>query len=155
MKKSKNLPIGYWLKRADELLTKGIDKIQSSNGLSRTNWQILNAIEKMGITSQDKIVETLHPFADPATIVNSIKNLIKKELVTESTNDNYKLTQAGSDLYGRALRKQKEFRGRAGKGITKEEYAVTIEVLKKLVDNLENYNAGQPAETGSKHNIEN
>ncbi len=44
--KSKDLPIGYWMKQADNLLTLGIDKIQAAFGFSRTDWQILNALKE-------------------------------------------------------------------------------------------------------------
>ena len=36
------LPIGYWLKRVDALLTTAIDQAQAEHGVSRTQWQVLN-----------------------------------------------------------------------------------------------------------------
>ena len=43
---AKKLPIGYFIKQADYLLTKGINEIQSSLGLTRTDWQILNSFNR-------------------------------------------------------------------------------------------------------------
>ncbi len=42
--KDEKLPIGYWLKKADILLTEGIDKIQLQFGITKTGWQTLNTI---------------------------------------------------------------------------------------------------------------
>lgn len=33
-----HLPIGYWIRKADEALTAGIDRIQAAFHLSRTGW---------------------------------------------------------------------------------------------------------------------
>lgn len=41
-----NLPIGYWLKHTDEMLTKHINDVQTANGVSRSQWQVLNAIHE-------------------------------------------------------------------------------------------------------------
>ncbi len=35
--KLKDLPIGYWIKQADNLLTQGINKIQAEFDFSRTD----------------------------------------------------------------------------------------------------------------------
>jgi hypothetical protein len=44
-----NLPIGYWLKHTDELLTKHINNVQTANGVSRSPWQVLNSLYESGV----------------------------------------------------------------------------------------------------------
>jgi len=39
------LPIGYYLKKTDNLLTEGINNIHKEFNLTRTDWQILNSID--------------------------------------------------------------------------------------------------------------
>jgi hypothetical protein len=35
-------PIGYWLKRTDELLTERLGDVFAGDGLTRVHWQVLN-----------------------------------------------------------------------------------------------------------------
>jgi hypothetical protein len=61
---SKELPIGYWIKQTDLLLTKGIDDIQSSFGMTRTDWQILNAVSEKAFVNRVDLINLILPFAD-------------------------------------------------------------------------------------------
>lgn len=43
---TKNIPIGYWVKQADEFLMKGINEIHASMQMTRTEWQMNNSIHE-------------------------------------------------------------------------------------------------------------
>jgi hypothetical protein len=51
--------------QADELLTKGIGEIQSSFGMTRTDWQILNSINEKGFIEKSDFTNLMSPFAGP------------------------------------------------------------------------------------------
>jgi DNA-binding MarR family transcriptional regulator len=139
-----HLPIGYWLRKADELLTARIDEAQQAHGLSRLEWQMLNVIHEHGTASYQRIVDSLSPFADVPGLVEGIERLIGRESVEAASGDEpvYRLTAAGEALHAAALQSQLAFRRRAMRGIEDDEYAATIRVLQRLVENLRNADTG-------------
>ena len=133
----KNLPIGYWLKRADELLTKRIDDAQRANGLTRLGWQALNVVHDDPPARRDGLVSTLQPFADAAEVDAAVGELTARELIAGSPSTGFALTSAGTELYEQALAAQILIRQQAVAGISDAEYAFTVGVLQRLVENLE------------------
>lgn len=131
------LPIGYWLKRADELLTIRIDDAQRANGLTRLEWQILNVIREQRATARAAVADILQPFGDEMAMNQALVALGQREWVVGSSEDRLELTQAGIDVYERALASQKVIRQRAVAGISEADYATTLAVLQRLVENLE------------------
>ena len=138
------LPIGYWLRKADELLAARTDEVQQAHGLSRLEWQLLNVIHEHGMAPYQRIVENLRPFADVPMLVEGIERLIAREAVESVSADEpvYRLTTGGEALHAVALRSQHAFRQRAMQGISEGEYAAAIRVLQRLVQNLRNESAG-------------
>lgn len=53
---TKNLPIGYWIKQADQMLTKGIDEIQLLFNITRTDWQIINSINENNVIKKSELI---------------------------------------------------------------------------------------------------
>ena len=133
----KNLPIGYWLKRADELLTKRIDDAQRANGLTRLGWQLLNVVRDEHPARRDDLVNTLRPFADAAAVDAAVGELTARDLIAGSPSAGFALTSAGSELYEQALAAQILIRQQAVAGISDADYAATVGVLQRLVENLE------------------
>jgi DNA-binding MarR family transcriptional regulator len=133
----KRLPIGYWLKRADEVLTKRIDAAQRSNGLRRLEWQALNVIHERRKATRNEIVDTLRPFADAGAMDDMLGGLVHRELVSGAAENEFELTQAGVELYDRAHALQQAIRQQAVAGISETEYAMALSVLQRLVENLE------------------
>ena len=82
MNTAKKMPIGYYLKKVDNLLTDGINKIHAENGLTRTDWQILNTINGSGNMDRQAISGLLSEFANNETINNAISGLITNGLVS-------------------------------------------------------------------------
>ncbi|MBE2187630.1 MAG: hypothetical protein IAE99_12740 [Rhodothermales bacterium] len=69
------LPIGYWLKRADELLTARIDEAQRENGLTRLGWQALNVVRGADGAEAALVAETLAPFASATEVLGVVDAL--------------------------------------------------------------------------------
>lgn len=131
------LPIGYWLKRADELLTARIDEAQRSNGLSRLEWQLLNLLHERGGVTGEQIAELLKPFAAAPALAELCRGLVARGLIGEQGGAGYALTEEGAALREQALAAQTAIRQRAMVGIEPEAYGTTVRVLWRLVENLE------------------
>ena len=129
------LPIGYWIKQADQLLTAGIDKIQSSLGLTRTDWQIVNSLAGQPSIDINKLSVLMEPFADPASISDTLSQLKDKELIAEKGNL-LSLTETGKKQHALCLERQIEFRQNTMAGISGEDYQTTLMTLQKIVDNV-------------------
>ena len=70
-----HLPIGYWLKQADNLITEQVNKVQAGNGVSRSDWQVLNTLYEVGPVSQEQIFEFMSTFADSSGLDRIITHL--------------------------------------------------------------------------------
>lgn len=135
------LPIGYWLKQADNLLTEQIDKAQAIHGVSRSDWQVLNVLKEIGSASRERIFETMHTFLDASNFNNIITHLIERgwieqRKVTTTDMEEFQLTREGQRQHEVIFATQKEVRQRAMEGISQEEYATVIRVLQRIVRNL-------------------
>lgn len=129
-------PIGYWLKRADELLTVRIDEVQRANGLTRLGWQIINVVRERGEATVDDVAGVLRPFADGAAVSAALADLADRGVIGRTSAGGFEVTPAGSEVYARAHAAQLAIRERAVAGIDEAEFATTLRVVRRLVANL-------------------
>lgn len=129
-------PIGYWLKQADQALTDGIDSIQATHNLSRTDWQLLNTIQGTTLVHRHNLLDALLPFADQAAVDAILTRFTTEGLIMSPGETTFVLTQRGKDLHESCLNAQQSFRQIAMAGITDEAYQTTVTTLRKLVANL-------------------
>lgn len=94
---TKQLSIGYWLKQADELLTKRIDNIQSSFGITRKDWQILNEINENSLIQKSDLTDLMSPFADAKSVNDILVKLRAGNLIDEQ-DEKLVLTAKGRTL---------------------------------------------------------
>lgn len=134
-----HLPIGYWIKKADEVLTARINEAQEANGLSRTEWQILNVLHETSSASRSQIIELLHPFGNEARLGPVLDSLVDRGLVEETGTGmgEFRLSAQGRAVHATALAVQKKIRRQAVRGITETDYLTTIRVLQRIVANLD------------------
>ena len=130
----KKLPLGYYLKKADNLLTEGINDIHKEHGIDRTQWQILNSLNENDSIDRNKIIDVLITFADKETISNTIEKMINSELIKE--DGQLKLTEKGTDVFNTCFQKQKGFRHKSMNNLSEQEYLQTITTLEKISANL-------------------
>lgn len=135
------LPIGYWLKQADTLLTAQIDHAQAVHGVSRTEWQVINLLMERGHANRTAIFATMRTFVDAATLDAVLAALVARGWVerqpeTTPGTDAFHLTAEGQRQHAAIFATQKEVRQRAMQGISAEEYATVVRVLQQMVDNL-------------------
>lgn len=130
-------PIGYWLRRADELLTEHIDEAQHAQGINRLEWQALNVVRDGEAATYDAIADVLRPFADRTAVQNALERLLRRNVLRETGERRLEFTADGESLYATALAAQQEVRKRAMTGISEGEYDAAVAVLKRVVTNLE------------------
>ncbi len=130
-------PIGFWLRRADELLTQRIDEAQRSNGLTRLEWQALSVIREQGAPNRYQIAAALRPFVEPPALYSLLADLVERGWISGSDSQGYALTADGQMRYEQALAAQQAIRQRAVEGISQDAYQATVRVLEQLVKNLE------------------
>lgn len=131
----KQLPIGYYLKLADNCLTKGIDEIQSQYDLNRIEWQVLNSIYEKPEVLKSEILELMKPLADNQLVETILAKFIDKSQV-EFKNNILALTTKGKELHNSCLDTQKDFRKKAINDISEADYQTTISTLQKMIANI-------------------
>jgi DNA-binding MarR family transcriptional regulator len=137
---TKQQPIGYWLKRADEAITEHADRVLSDNGFTRFRWQVLNTVYQAGTITRSSLFDTMQTFIDARQLDEIIDGFIKEGwLVKRGEGDAAQLTliDAGKTQRETVFKLQSEVRRRAMQGITEQEYATVIDVLQRVVKNLE------------------
>ncbi len=128
------LPIGYYLKKTDNLVTEEINNIHKEFDITRTDWQILNSINENAEINRQILIELLSEFVNKENIDNTVAKLIDNQIIYEEKY--LSLTEKGKELYQKCFAKQKEFRQKAMTNITEDEYLITITTLEKIIDNL-------------------
>ncbi|TQJ19075.1 hypothetical protein FB475_3232 [Kribbella jejuensis] len=123
-----NKPIGWWLKEVDRLLESSFERLLADDGLTRRQWQALNAA-----AGDQTIAEALAPFlhGDPAALAAVTNPLVEREWLTGD-----ELTAAGSHALEDLTVKVQAQRRRITAGITDEEYVATVDVLRRMANNL-------------------
>ena len=137
---AKQKPIGYWLKYADEVITEHVDRVLSNNGFTRFCWQVLNIIYQAGTITESGVFDTMQTFIDRQQLAEILDRFVKEGwLVTRGEGDGAQLalTEAGKAKRETVFELQSEVRRRAMQGITEQEYATVIDVLERMVRNLE------------------
>jgi DNA-binding MarR family transcriptional regulator len=137
---TKQQPIGYWLKRADAVITEHVDRVLSDNGFTRFRWQVLNIVYQAGTITRGGVFDTMQTFIDARQLDEIIDGFIKEGwLVKRGEGDaaQLMLTDVGKAQRETAFKLQSEVRRRAMQGISEQEYATVVDVLERMVKNLE------------------
>lgn len=133
---TKNLPIGYWIKQADQMLTKGIDEIQSLFNMTRIDWQIINSINENNVIERSELIDLIMPFANFEKVEAVLSKLQNEDLVKSEHDISFTLTEKGQKLHKACLEQQQSFRQKVMTGIAGEDYETTLRTLKKIIENI-------------------
>lgn len=128
-------PIGYWVKEADNLLSRWFDKIHAGHPLSRLAWQLMNSIEHRNNLALEELITLLSPFAQGNTIRDEVF-MLEKEGIISINSGRLQLTEKGSEIHQAYLQRQTELRDKVMQGITSQDYETTINTLQQIVNNL-------------------
>lgn len=137
---AKQLPIGYWLKHVDAVITEHVDRVLDDNGFTRLRWQALNSIYEGGTVGRRSLAATLGIFADSGELNEIVNGFVQEGWVVEhDSGDAGELTLTGAGKSKREIifQLQTNVRKQAMQGITEQEYITVIDVLQRIAQNLE------------------
>ncbi|MFC4873436.1 hypothetical protein [Negadavirga shengliensis] len=146
---NKKLPIGYWIKHADQLLTSGINQVQHSFSLTRTSWQVLNSIASKPDIDRESLLEVMQPFAGEKSVSTILCEFFDENII--SIQGGLRLSEKGKQLYKDCLKAQQAFRKKAMAGISEVEYEISVKTLSQLVSNLSRPEASRRSPINGKH----
>jgi hypothetical protein len=133
----RQLPVGYWLRRVDELLTEHSNAALSARGFTRLGWQTLNTIAEAGSLSRERLIATLRPFADPDELDALAEGLAESGwIVAEGEGTAFTVTEPGRAVRAELLQLQQAVREQAFAGVSAEEYAALLDILQRVAHNL-------------------
>ena len=130
-------PIGYWLKTLDRLIDGQSESRLGDAGLSRRQWQILNLLHD-GARSVPELQDELAPFIQdaPDELDDAVTGLLSRGWA-DSQNAVISLSKTGEAQFGLVTANIAELRQDLAAGISPEEYRATVDVLVRMVANLE------------------
>lgn len=129
-------PIGFWLKLVDRLIDEAFDAVLSTDGLTRRHWQVLDMLRR-GATSGPALADRLAPFLSAAEpdVEPVLADLAGRGWVALD-GDGARLTDAGAAAHQRLRTGVAATRERLVDGLTPEQYAATVDVLRRMAANL-------------------
>ncbi len=131
-------PIGYWLKQLDVLIEKTFERTLAEEGTTRREWQVLNTLAE-GPSSAADLEQAVDPFLaeDPQSFRHAIADLETRAWVGPTDDNLLRLTPAGEAAHVRLRARVGGTRRLLVRGISKEEYVQTVDVLRRMAENLE------------------
>ncbi|MDX3231539.1 MarR family transcriptional regulator [Streptomyces sp. ME19-01-6] len=140
-------PIGYWLKYLDGLLEVEFERVLSDSGLVRRHWQALNSLST-GPKALDELTAALRPFWGAAAItLDEVLDGLERRgwLAREGADGPYALTPLGTEGHAAVAERVGATRRRVTGGVTDEEYLATVDVLRRMAENLGGVAGAAPA----------
>lgn len=143
-----NEEIGYLIWRVSKYWQRGKHKLLGEFGLTGSQLELLGAIYHMSKLEMEatQIVLSQETEIDPMTTSTILRNLQKKGLISrrESTTDTrarvVEVTDAGSELFEKAIAKVKEGQDSLFENIDKESLKTQLQILLKEMDRLSKTN---------------
>jgi DNA-binding MarR family transcriptional regulator len=130
-------PIGYWLKELDRLIEGTLDRALTDEGVTRRDWQLLNALAPEP-APREQVIEALRPFwgVEAAAPDAVLDGLIARGWALRDPADRFSLSPEGDAARTALLEKVKALRAAIADGVTPEAYNTTIDTLARMAENL-------------------
>lgn len=123
-----NKPIGWWLKEVDRLLEASFEQVLAADGLTRCQWQALNAA-----AGPETVATAFAPFltGDPAELAAVVDPLVERGWLSGD-----RLTPTGAAALQVLSTKVQTQRKQVTAGVSEDEYLATLGVLRRMAANL-------------------
>lgn len=143
-----NEDVGYLIWKVSKYWQRGKHKLLDEFGLTGSQLELLGAIYHMSKLNMEatQIALSQETDIDPMTTSTILRNLQKKELISrrESTTDTrariVEVTDAGAELFEKAIIKVKEGQNALFENIDKESLKTQLQILLEEMDRLNKIN---------------
>jgi len=126
---SQDKPIGWWAQNLHRTLEDAWDRALAGEGATRREWQLLNVAARAGSTGE------LAPFfTDPGAARDLVGGLVDRGWVRVD-GDVLTLTPTGAAAHEGLAAVVQAQRARSMRGITTDEDAATVDVLRRMAAN--------------------
>jgi DNA-binding MarR family transcriptional regulator len=131
-------PLGYALRKLDRLLDEHFERTIGERGITRRQWQLLNALGDSG-RSSTALTDALAPFLDQTageSVQQHLDPLTSRELIQHDSGT-FTLTDAGRALLLNLTTDVRAIRELTTAGLDKHQYEQTVANLQTMIHNLE------------------
>jgi len=140
------IPLGFWLRRVDQLFESSMDSVLADENLSRRLWQLFNTVARHEPASLSQCGQAMTLFlADAAGECPSLLDELVARSWAEAQGDHYRLTAAGRTALRGLEEKVAAHRGVMFAGVTDEDYRTTVQTLARITENLDPDQSGPAA----------
>jgi hypothetical protein len=131
-------PIGYWTGAAYRAVVGRIRAELAVEQLTQPHWWVLNHVAGApGTWQRDDLTDRLKPYDDQQTDFPAVyDDLEKRGWLLRSPEGSLTLTEEGEQGLARARERNHRAHTQMHQGITPEEYAATLTILRRVIDNL-------------------
>jgi DNA-binding MarR family transcriptional regulator len=129
--------VDFWLRLLDRLINEHFGKALDEHGITRQQWEVMNLLSREP-ASQDELAEALarfHRDVQPTTLTEELSELEDSGWLMRREQE-YELTELGQTSYRRLEPVLRATDEEIGRGISREDYAATLEVLERMAINL-------------------
>ncbi|MEU7897738.1 MarR family transcriptional regulator [Nonomuraea sp. NPDC049152] len=130
-------PIGYWLNRTDQAITRHMNGTLREFNLTRIAWQVLNVLQDTPQISDADVLSILGANADTPTLSAAIETVLADGWATRPASGRLTLTPEGHQRLALVAERVDAFRELSMSGISIDEYRAAVDVLERMTHNLE------------------
>ncbi|GAA4407416.1 hypothetical protein GCM10023147_51420 [Tsukamurella soli] len=129
-------PLGFWTLRAGETIRARTRGALAEIGVTQPEWWVLHQLSlHPGGVPRDDVIGTVGPNDTPEAIVAALRSVAANGW-SRDDGATIALTTAGRERFERAAEVQAALQRERMQGISTEDFATTITVLQKTIDNL-------------------
>ncbi|SEW41805.1 hypothetical protein [Chitinophaga arvensicola] len=132
---AEKLPIGWYLKEADSLITHFTNNAFETYQINRFHWQVLKNIDTHGKISKELYYHQVNRFLSEKELDELLESLIVRNWIQFSAN-HYSFTDTGKQEYIAIEALQLKNKEKVMEGISTEEYLAAINFLEKMIRNM-------------------
>lgn len=129
------LPIGWYLKEADSLITQYINNAFETFGINRFHWQVLKQIDVHGKISRELYYYQVNRFLTESELDGILASLVARNWVQQN-EDLYSFTPLGASEFAKIAADQDENYKKILTGTSIEDYLATIDFLEIIIKNM-------------------
>ncbi|WP_042418244.1 MarR family winged helix-turn-helix transcriptional regulator [Streptacidiphilus anmyonensis] len=140
-------PVGYWSGRALAAVTGHLRDAMARVDVTQPQYWVLNRVNGgTAAPSREEVIAQLAPLADGQNEISRVVDqLLHREWLWMDAGQRLRLTGAGETARARLRELVTEVRALVHQGISDQEYAAALKVLRKMVANVEGGgNSGMP-----------